>query len=312
MKSLLKRWARNYKSILSDTVTLVGLFWLFVEIASHSTDGETDSLTKSIAFFLVALCIIFLIAILRNKPKTAFSYKLRDKDSFVEIRVGDAFDNNGALVIPVNDRFDVSMGGNVKKSRSLLSRMISQYYAGKDEHLAGDISRKIDCSGAHDMGTTVEIEQRDKLFYLLVNSKKKDNNRVESAVNDVLLSIMKLWVYIAEESGRNSAVTVPLIGTGHGRISDLTRSKIVREIIHSYIEASKTLDVGLYRILCKQPFHGCQILPSNMMLKWLSAATQSLIGRFHFIEILCIAKYSTFLTESAVGNEPRFLVTFRS
>ncbi len=91
-------------------------------------------------------------------------------------------------------------------------------------------------------------------------------------------------------------------------------SKAVDVVLHEFrCRACFVLDrSGLYRILCKQPFHGCQILPSNMMLKWLSAATQSLIGRFHFIEILCIAKYSTFLTESAVGNEPRFLVTFRS
>jgi hypothetical protein len=44
----------------------------------------------------------------------------------------------------------------------------------------------------------------EKLFYLLVNSWKKENNRVESSVDDFLLSLSKLWTYIALESGRNS------------------------------------------------------------------------------------------------------------
>lgn len=47
---------------------------------------------------------------------------------------------------------------------------------------------------------------------------------------------------------------------------------------------------GVFRVLCKRPFHVDQILPSNTMLKWFRAATQSLIGRFHFFDILCIAR----------------------
>ncbi|MBU1319834.1 MAG: hypothetical protein KKG33_15475 [candidate division Zixibacteria bacterium] len=240
---MMRRWFRNRKSILSDFVTGVGLFWLVVEIASYSTDGKTDSLAKSVAFFLIASVVIVIIALAKNRPKTSFTYQLRDKDNIVEVRVGDAFDNAGTLVIPVNNCFDVCMGGNVMKARSLLSKMIAVYYSDKEAHLANDISKKTDCTRAHDIGTTIEVEQRNKKFYLLASSKKKTNNRVESTVDDVLLSISKLWEYIALESGRDAAVTIPLIGTNHGRIHDLTRSTIVKEIIHSYIEASKRLSI---------------------------------------------------------------------
>ena len=78
---------------------------------------------------------------------------------------------------------------------------------------------------------------------MLANSKKKANNRAESTVEDVLLSMSKLWEYIATESGRDAAVTIPLLGTNHGRVSDLNRATIVKEIIHSYIEASKRLNI---------------------------------------------------------------------
>lgn len=240
---MMRRWFRNWQSILSDFVTGVGLFWLVVEIASYSTDGKTDSLAKSIALFLIAFVAIVIIAMVKNKPKTSFAYQLRDKDNIVEVRVGNAFNNAGTLVIPVNNCFDVCMGGNVMKARSLLSKMIAEYYSDKEEHLANDISKKIDCTKTHDIGTTIEVEQRNKKFYLLASSRKKMNNRVESTVDDVLLSISKLWEYIASESGRDAAVTIPLIGTNHGRIPDLTRSTIVKEIVHSYIEASKRFNI---------------------------------------------------------------------
>ena len=173
MKTNLKRWVHNWKSILTDIVTGVGLFWLFVEITSYSTDEKIDVFIKSVPFFIMIFFVIITIALINNKPKTVFTYQLRDKDNFIEIKVGDAFKNGGSLVIPINDYFDVSLGGNVRNAKSLQNKLITDYYSGKEEHLASDISSKIDSSKTHEIGTTIEIDQKDKTFYLLVNSKKK-------------------------------------------------------------------------------------------------------------------------------------------
>ena len=253
MKNILKRWVRNWKSILTDIVTGVGLFWLFVEIASYSTDEQIDVFTKSVPFFIVAFFVIMAIAFIKNKPKTVFTYQLRDKDNFIEIKVGDAFENHGSLVIPINDQFDVSLGGNIKKAKSLQNKLITEFYFGKEEHLASDISSKIDSSKTHDIGTTIEIDQKDKTFYLLVNSKKKANNRVESTVDDFLLSLTKLWTYIALESRRNNVVTIPLISTNHGRITNLNRVTAIKDIIQSYIDSSKYLNIADKLIISIHP-----------------------------------------------------------
>ncbi len=253
MEYILKRWVYNYKSILGEIVTGVGLFWLFVEIASYSTNGQIDVFTKSVIFFIVAFIVIIAIAIIKNKPKNVFTYQLRDKDNFIEIKVGDAFKNSGSLVIPINDHFDVSLGGNVKKAKSLQNKLITEFYSGKEEHLASDISSKIDLSKTHDIGTTIEIDQKDKTFYLLVNSKKKENNRVVSTADDFLLSLSKLWTYIALESGRNNVVTIPLISTNHGRITNLNRATAIKEIIQSYIDNSKYLNIADKLIISIHP-----------------------------------------------------------
>lgn len=254
MKYNLTRWLNNFKSIVTDFVTGIGLFWLFVEMASYSTSSQIDVYTKSIWLFSVVSIFILIIALVKNKPKTVFSYKLRDKDNFIEIKIGDAFKNSGTLVVPINNHFDVSLGGNVKKAKSLQNKLITEYYSGKEEHLKTDISNKIDLSQSpYDIGTTVEIEQNGKIFYLLVNSKKKENNRVESSVDDFLLSLSKLWTYIALESGRNSVVTIPLISINHGRITNINRETAIKEIIESYIDTSKSLNIADKMIISIHP-----------------------------------------------------------
>ncbi len=254
MKYNIKRWLHNFKSIIADLVTGIGLFWLFVEMASYSTVEDIDKYLKSIIAFLIAFVAILIISLIKNKPQISFTHKLRDKDNFIEVKVGDAFNNSGSLVIPFNDCFDVSLGGNVRKAKSLQNKLITEFYSDKSEHLQNDISEKIDLSSLpHDIGTTIEIEQKSKIFYLLVNSKKKENNRVESSVDDFLLSLSKLWTYIALESGRNAVVTIPLISTNHGRITNINRTTAIKEIIESYIDASKTLNVADKLIISIHP-----------------------------------------------------------
>ena len=249
-----KRWLYNFKSIIANFVTGIGLFWLVVEMGSYSTNGKIDPYAKSISLFIFAFILILIIALAKNKPKTVFSYKLRDKDNFLEVKVGDAFNNSGSLVVPINNYFDVSLGGNVKKAKSLQNKLITEFYLGKEEHLATDISEKINLSlSPYEIGTTVEVEQKDKVFYLLVNSKKMQNNRVESSADDFLLSLSKLWTYIALESGRNSVVTIPLISTNHGRITNINRTTAIKEIIESYIDTSKSLNIADKMIISIHP-----------------------------------------------------------
>ena len=70
----LKRWFYNFKFIVADFVTGVGLFWLFVEMASYSTSGSIDANLKSIWLFSIASAIILVISLLKNNPKTSFIY----------------------------------------------------------------------------------------------------------------------------------------------------------------------------------------------------------------------------------------------
>ncbi len=250
----IKRWFVNWNAIVVDFVSYIGLFWLFVEMASYSSNSKADDYLKNLCVFLIVALLILLISLIKNKPKSTFSYKLRDKDNFIEVKVGDAFKNDGSLVIPINSHFDVSLGGNVQKSNSLQKRLINKYYGGKEEHLELDISSKVDLTASpHDIGTTAEVEQGGKVFYLLANSRKNENNRAISSIDDLLFSLAKLWENITTDSDRNSVITIPLIGTNHGRLKDINRENVAKEIIESYIEASKHMNIADKLIISIHP-----------------------------------------------------------
>lgn len=240
---LFKRWINNSKNIIIDLVSFVGIFWLFIEIASYSTAASVDVYLKKVSVFCSAFIIMTMISLFKNKPKVCFKYQLRGKDNYIEVKVGDAFNNSGALVVPVNDHFDMNLNGNVMRANSIQSQLINKYYAEKIEHLSADISKKITIGKKYEAGKTIEIEQNKKKFYLVVNSIKKENDRVKSEIDDFIQALNGLWQYIALESSRDNAVTIPLINTQHGRDSYLSRMGSIKEIITSYIESSKALNI---------------------------------------------------------------------
>lgn len=239
----IKRWFRNIKDIFIDGISWIGIFWLFVEIFSYSTNEKADSILKNVYLFTIVFIVIGIFAIYKNRPKTSFKYHLRNKDNVIEVRVGDAFSNPGALIVPVNNEFDMSLGGNVAKANSIQNQLIKKFYSGKTDHLNTDISTKVNIGDKYEIGKAIEIEQSDKRFYLVVNSVKNQNNRAKSEIDDFIQALNGLWQFIALECGRNSTITIPLMNTQHGRDSNLTRKSAIKEIITSYVESSKYLNI---------------------------------------------------------------------
>jgi len=240
----LKRLQKKWKIILVDLLSGIGLFWLFVEMSSYFTNGSADVFLKKPLIYFLVLFLVLIGVIIKNRPKTTFKSKIKGKDNFIEIKIGDAFNNSGALIVPFNNKFDTSLCGNVKKANSLQNKLIQNYYNGKSEHLDIDIKKQgIDLNEEYEIGKTIEIENGGKKFYLLVNSHKLENCRVRASIDDLIVSLNGVWDFLANETSRNKIVTIPLLNTGHGRDPSLTKMKTVKDIIHSYIEASKTINI---------------------------------------------------------------------
>lgn len=240
----LKRWKNNWKDILRDFLSCMGLCWLLLEIITYFFI-DFASTFQTFNVLLVILCISLIYGVFKNYPKSSYIKKIRDKDVYIEIRIGDAFKNRGSLIIPINNEFNLSLNGNVKKAKSLQNRLIVDFYDSKEEHLKSDIANKLNLSKIpYAIGTTVEVEQKNKTFYLVVNSNNKDNNRVESNIDDFMMALNGIWDYLANNASKDELVTIPLLNTQHGRDSNLNRLDAVKQIIETFIDATK------YKIIC--------------------------------------------------------------
>jgi hypothetical protein len=67
---------------------------------------------------------------------------------------------------------------------------------------------------------------------------------VSSDIDDFMLALNGLWDYLANESGKDDAVTIPLLNTQHGRDPNLNRETVVEQIIETFIDST------LRKIVC--------------------------------------------------------------
>jgi len=241
---MINRWFKKdrLRDIGTTLISLLTVFWLLVEVTSYFTKSASDSYLKNAIIYIIVLLTFIILSLYVNRPRTSIKEKIKDRDNFVELRVGDAFKNSGALVVPINNYLDVSLDGNIAKADSLQNRLIVDYYDNKPEHLGLDIGKTHTINSENEIGTVIEVEKNSKLFYLLVNTRKQENNRVRSEVGDLQKSLISLWDYIANCSCRNDSVTVPILSAGHGRTSE-QKKEILKKIIYSYIKSSQNLDV---------------------------------------------------------------------
>ncbi|HOG15210.1 MAG TPA: DUF6430 domain-containing protein [Candidatus Absconditabacterales bacterium] len=241
---------RQFKSLLSkrkdigkDFLSILGIIRLIFEILLYFF-AELEK-HKSIKIFIVMIFMSIVISFYRNRPKKYCKRKLRDIDSWIEIKIGDIFKNEGAIIVPINDYLDLKLGGNVKRSNSIQNRMIKDYF-GKVEYLESELSEYSDKLPL-DIGTIIDIGDmgfpNKKHFYLLINSKKQKNNHVSCNTDDFMVSINKLWDYIADNGNKGEIISVPLISAQHNKDSNLTRSVIIKQLIDSFIEAAKSKSI---------------------------------------------------------------------
>ena len=208
---MIVRWLKNWLKVIKDLLTAIGFLWLIVEVSSFFFEEHIKTVKDNLGinFFIIFLAIPIFYGFIKNKPKNLFTVKIRNKDSWISIKIGDAFKNTGALIIPFNDYLDVSLNGNVSKAKSIQNKLINDYFSSAGNELETIISEKIkDVKKPLEIGSVIEIEkelktffsEKTKRFYLLVNTKKQENNRVSSSIDDFMLSVNKLWEFLSNDT----------------------------------------------------------------------------------------------------------------
>lgn len=223
----------------------LGLLWLLTEILSYfSSEIEKFLRSQGILFGLLAIAW----ALYSSRPKSSFEYQLSGRDVLIEIRIGNAFDMPGALVVPTNTSFENSLGGKIPKAASVQGGFIRAYCDGGIEHLNNDIEKNLARSRyewresadggsgnrkQYEAGTVVHLRRQERLFYLLALTHINAHGLAvptEKGIDEILA---RLWYYISEK-GETGEIVIPVIGTGHGRIAE-QREEVIKSIVRSFI-----------------------------------------------------------------------------
>ena len=257
MQNKMKRFFKNWQNIIKDFFVGIGFLWLITEVSSFFFEDFINSIKTNygVCLFGSFLLISLFFSVIKNLPKSSFKIKIRNKDSWIKLKIGDAFKNEGSLIIPINNDLDSYLNGNLAKAKSLHNKLINDYFDNDYKKLDELINTKIIGKvKPFEIGSVIEIEKNlkrffkveNKRFYLLVNTKKQENHRVNSTIDDFMISINKLWDFLSKDTTKGESITIPLINTQHGRNAELTREVVIKQIIDTFIDSSK------YSSICEE------------------------------------------------------------
>lgn len=246
-----KTWSYwKYAIISSDGIktffAVLGGFWMLFEILEVFHFIDKEQLPKySLYLLLVASLIIVMCT---RRPVKKISYRTRNKDLCIEVRIADLFATPGQRIISTNTTFDTDTATGIISTNSVQGQFTMKYYptsiATLDSHITNSLSGKSfstydKISGKNQkypIGTTVRVDIGPETFYLLAMSDLNYNNTAGTTLENVLAAVRSVFSFIAQ-NGHNTDIVIPLIGKGRGRLST-NRKSLIAAIAEEFIKAS--------------------------------------------------------------------------
>lgn len=252
----------DFIKVGQSILTVFGTLWLLVEILAFFNKVEFSNELKEL-WWLFLIIGLLLIAY-NNWPKLVFTYKVKNRDVSISIKIADIFTVKGALIIPINNKLDCNNHGIIQRSNSILKFFIQKIYKTFHNHLQTDINQHIEDNpdwyasfgdipnpGEYKIGTVVPIYRDEKQYYLLCSSTLNQQNRSKTTEDDLRNSLNELWEYLIQNGSKDNLI-LPIIGTGRGRIK-LTREEVIKETVLSFLVSLSTDSYCEQLTICIHP-----------------------------------------------------------
>lgn len=215
--------------------------------------------------FVLAISSIFMICI--KWDKLSISVPVRGApDISITIKVCDALNNEGAVVIPTNTTFDTLMDDDFISDSSLQGQYQNRYYKNCLSHL--DSLLKIGLEGKqytklndgrktndkrYSIGTVSRVSILNKrAYFLAVADINKKGISITPDASDIHTALIRLWDELNKEGNRET-YSVPLIGTGRAGVKNITRNEIIKEIILTFLLSTQNYKLTEHLIICVHP-----------------------------------------------------------
>ena len=261
-QSLLK----NIKVVLKTSFAIAGVVLTLAEFADEVFDYQKlFELLKN--HFLIFLIISLFVSAIKNWDNLKYSFDIAgSSDVTITLKVGDALRNRGAVIIPTNTTFDTLMEGDFISEGSLqgqfqkkffkkdsthfkeLNKLIRDGLDGKDFKTLSD-GRKTK-NNRYPIGTVCKISLKNKRAYYLADSDINKNGICEDAnYASITEALDGLWGELIK-NGNKEPYSIPLLGTGKAGAKDASRDDVIKQIVLSFLSATKEHKITENLIIC--------------------------------------------------------------
>lgn len=241
------KYALLSKDALLTLFAIVGGLYGFLEMLDFFSIYTRDNYARYAIVPVVLLAVV--IVVFTRRPVKKVFYRAPRKDLWIEVRVGDLFEGSGDVVISTNTTFDTRMSDGLIASDSLQGQFAQRFFNSN----TAEIDRQLDVSLAgvpfsirdgapgkqneYAIGTTAAVKTHGRTFYFVAMGRLNHHGTAKSTVRNIEDALEGLWRFISERGERRD-FSIPLMGTGRGRI-ELPRKKIAERIAQSFIDASR-------------------------------------------------------------------------
>lgn len=255
-----KKLLNNLIYILGFSATVAGFYLTIFNTITNAT------VVTKVIVISVFMLVNLVIAIILTWPRSKINLKVTNKID-LNIYYDDLFNQNGIIIIPVNEYFDTLVDERVISSSTLHGQFIKKVFGGNTQELELQISKELEkhkvkerierprgnCK-KYDLGTTISVSKDGKDYFLVAFTRFNDSNKAESFNIDYQVTLKSLLDFIHINSqGKN--INIPLIGAGQSGVN-LTKQKLLEYLlfsiqIHDCLTISGRINVVLNKELKK-------------------------------------------------------------
>jgi hypothetical protein len=230
---------------IQSALAIFGAIYLFVQALDFFKIYNEDEYSSWAFLFVLAISI--LISIITRRPTSSISVDLPNLDSCVEVRIGNIFDAEGAIMISTNTNFESDVAGGKIAPTSLQGQFTGRYYTGNQNELIEVLSKNLEGKKApFPIGTTVPVTTHGKTFYFTAMANLNDSGNAYTTPQELGEALKGLWAYV-KNTGELQQLAIPLVGTGRGRV------KLTRQKVESFVEASKNGPITDHLVIAIRP-----------------------------------------------------------
>lgn len=241
----------------------MGLLFLPIEIYTNLTQNASplDLYGFLLGGFALGLGVYFIDGeFITGFARKRVSWKIPSTNTTVEILFGDIFEEQSAIAIGVNDRFDHTVDDIVIAKGSLHGQAISRYWSNPDDWKSAVNERLPRKAGRlplrQPIGTCVDITQNNQLFLFFAVSETNEKTNVTSSSSEKLITAVKGMLAVARVVCAGRPLSLPLVGSGLARVG-LHADGILHIILAAVTEECKSRNVtNKIRIILRRGTEG--------------------------------------------------------